>query len=32
MKYPALLALPEVLAALSRFDAIIDVRSPAEFA
>ena len=32
MKYPALLALPEVLPELARFDAIIDVRSPAEFA
>ena len=32
MKYPALLGLPEVLSELARFDAIIDVRSPAEFA
>ncbi|MFT5589044.1 MAG: tRNA 2-selenouridine synthase [Bradyrhizobium sp.] len=32
MKYPALLPFSEVLPQLARFDAIIDVRSPGEFA
>jgi tRNA 2-selenouridine synthase len=32
MKYPALLSFAEILPQLDRFDAIIDVRSPAEFA
>jgi len=32
MKYPALLAINEILPQLPQFDAIIDVRSPAEFA
>ena len=32
MKYPALLGFEEVLARLDGFDAIIDVRSPSEFA
>ena len=32
MKYPALLALPVLLPDLTRYNAIIDVRSPAEFA
>jgi tRNA 2-selenouridine synthase len=32
MKYPAILSFPEVLPQLDRFDAVIDVRSPAEFA
>ncbi len=32
MKYPALLSFDQVLARLDRFDAIIDVRSPSEFA
>lgn len=32
MKYPALLPADEVLAQLDRFDTIIDVRSPSEFA
>lgn len=32
MKYPALLPFAEILPALDQFDAIIDVRSPAEFA
>ncbi|MGI4935983.1 MAG: tRNA 2-selenouridine(34) synthase MnmH, partial [Janthinobacterium lividum] len=32
MKYPALITLPEALARLPSFDAVIDVRSPAEFA
>lgn len=32
MKYPALLPFTEILPALDTFDAIIDVRSPAEFA
>ncbi|WP_025918252.1 tRNA 2-selenouridine(34) synthase MnmH [Herminiimonas sp. CN] len=32
MKYPALLPFAEVLPVLDKFDAIIDVRSPAEFA
>ncbi len=32
MKYPALLAADDVLARLDEFDAIIDARSPAEFA
>jgi len=32
MKYPALLSFEELLPQLDRFDAIIDVRSPAEFA
>ncbi|MEO8598441.1 MAG: tRNA 2-selenouridine(34) synthase MnmH [bacterium] len=32
MKYPALLSFAEVLPTLNKFDAIIDVRSPAEFA
>ena len=31
MKYPALLRFDEALARLPRFDAVIDVRSPAEF-
>lgn len=32
MKYPEVLGIAEVLAQLDRFDAIIDVRSPCEFA
>ncbi|MES2739684.1 MAG: tRNA 2-selenouridine(34) synthase MnmH [Pseudomonadota bacterium] len=32
MKYPALLPFDEVLPRLARFDAIIDVRTPAEYA
>ncbi|MDB5841544.1 MAG: ybbB [Herminiimonas sp.] len=32
MKYPALLSFGEALARLSSFDAIVDVRSPSEFA
>lgn len=32
MKYPALLSFAEILPQLDQFDAIIDVRSPAEFA
>lgn len=32
MKYPALLSFAEILPALDKFDAIIDVRSPSEFA
>lgn len=32
MKYPALLTFADILPQLDRFDAIIDVRSPAEFA
>jgi tRNA 2-selenouridine synthase len=32
MKYPALLSINEILPQLQQFDAIIDVRSPAEFA
>jgi len=32
MKYPALLPFAEILPVLDKFDAIIDVRSPAEFA
>ncbi len=32
MKYPALLPFPEILPQLDQFDAIVDVRSPAEFA
>ena len=32
MKYPALLSFEEVLPQLERFDAIIDARSPSEFA
>ncbi len=32
MKYPALLTADDVLARLDQFDAIIDVRSPSEFA
>ncbi len=32
MKYPALLPAVEVLAQLDQFDAVIDVRSPSEFA
>ncbi|GAA4011315.1 tRNA 2-selenouridine(34) synthase MnmH [Actimicrobium antarcticum] len=32
MKYPALLAFPDLLPRLADFDAIIDVRSPGEFA
>ncbi len=32
MKYPALLPAAEVLAQLDQFDAVIDVRSPSEFA
>jgi tRNA 2-selenouridine synthase len=32
MKYPALLPINEILPQLQQFDAIIDVRSPAEFA
>lgn len=32
MKYPALLTFAEILPVLDTFDAIIDVRSPAEFA
>ncbi|MCX7220360.1 MAG: rhodanese-like domain-containing protein, partial [Burkholderiales bacterium] len=32
MKYPQLASFPELLSQLSEFDAIIDVRSPSEFA
>lgn len=32
MKYPAVLSFSEILPQLAQFDAIIDVRSPAEFA
>ncbi|MEO6353078.1 MAG: tRNA 2-selenouridine(34) synthase MnmH [Oxalobacteraceae bacterium] len=32
MKYPALLPFAEIMPTLDKFDAIIDVRSPAEFA
>ncbi len=32
MKYPALLTLPALLPELERYDAIIDVRSPSEYA
>jgi tRNA 2-selenouridine synthase len=32
MKYPALLSINEILPELQQFDAVIDVRSPAEFA
>ncbi|HCE11164.1 MAG TPA: tRNA 2-selenouridine(34) synthase MnmH, partial [Oxalobacteraceae bacterium] len=32
MKYPALLPFADILPQLGRFDALIDVRSPSEFA
>ena len=32
MKYPAVLPFAEILPQLTQFDAIIDVRSPSEFA